>query len=158
MKSVKPLTLEERKHIEKGLREGKPYKAICVPLGRNEQTIYIEIKKSGLTRATYNAEKAQEAANHRKLRMITNKQRPFIPTDAQLSTIKTCMEQGKTKKDIRDALGISYHRLQTYLRNNYVEYKSIYESVHSPIDRRISALEMQVEILVELAKKLTQRS
>jgi IS30 family transposase len=64
-----PMSLEERKQIEFGLKNGNTEKMICNVLNRHYSTVYVEIKKNG-GRVQYNAENAQAEADKRKEKVI----------------------------------------------------------------------------------------
>lgn len=154
MGSASPLSYEERKFLEKCIKEGKSYPKIALLLGRHQQTLTHEVKKSGLTQKTYDADIAQNQAHLRKNKISRIKKPPFNPSAEQLRIMELLMAEGKSKYDIRSRLGVSTRRFQKYMSENHPSYKAQYSVGLPSFENRISALEMQIEILCDTIKEL----
>lgn len=150
------ISLEERREIEKMLKEGFKQSEIALKLSRHWKTISREVATNG-GRLLYNA----LDAHNRKLKHLERRQKIPIHsplTEDQISIIEKGIKNGLSKYNIRKQAGIGAKRCIEYFKKNHPEYKSKYASGLPALENRIESLEMQIEIIIEQLRSLNDRS
>jgi Helix-turn-helix domain len=148
------IDLEERHTIERMLKEKHKISDISAHLGRHYKTISREVASCG-GRLFYDAEKSH------KMRMKKQILKPplSIPfTPGQLEIAKKGMKEGLPKHAIREMLGITMKRCVKFFKEHFPDYKGVYGKGMPEMNKRITALEMQIEIITEQLRKLNDRN
>ncbi len=155
VKQIKKLTHEERKEIEKLLKQGRSLNFICFHLKRSKVCIQGEVKKNG-GRDLYDSVQAQNRAN------LSMRGPPPIPlTLEQISIIKKGMEDGKSIYGIAAMAGIGKRKATKYILSLGGDYdpnnlKKLQRTGKEgfTFEERIESLEQQVEILTEKLRNM----
>lgn len=137
------ITLEDRLHIEKLIKEKKSYNDICALIGIGRTTLRQEIKRC--PRGKYNGNEAHQ--QHLNIWIERKKRMTKKFTDADENLIKKRMEQGSTRSSIRKELGASFNALEKWFTQNAPDYKS---NTISCLEERLLAIEQHIEILFDL--------
>lgn len=149
------LTLEERYQIKSLLHQENTSAEIARKLNRSASVIKKEIRLAG-KRESYDPDKANQEA---KIRIQRNGRpaRKIELDEAAKQIIAEATSKGLSKHKIRDLVGIGHIKLRRYLNEKYPGYKSLYGKNTLDQEKRISALEMQIEILIEQIRRLNDK-
>lgn len=91
-----PLTYEERKSIQKFVREGLSCCQIAKSINRSKNAIVVEVRRGG--KELYNAKKAQEDADKRRKKQTTRikntlkKKQPMFQMKKRIESLEMQME------------------------------------------------------------------
>jgi hypothetical protein len=147
------ISLEERIGIEGMIKDGLTLRGIANVLGRCPKTISREVSQNG-GRSNYEAEKAHKLANAwRALRPPLSQ--PITPEQEEIA--KAGMAKGLPKHAIREAMGIGMKKAVKFFREEYPDYKGIYAKGPPIVEKRVTALEMQIEIILDQIRRLNVR-
>lgn len=137
------ISFEERQIIETLKNQGKSLQYIANALGRGKTSIKQEYGRC--PKGKYNAEEAQKFYED----VWKNRSRKLLKkfSSEDESKIRMMMNHGATRSFIRRALGCSFCRVENWFLENEPDYQG--GSVLS-LDRRLSNIEQQIEILFEL--------
>ena len=139
------ITLEDRTHIEKLVKEKKSCAKIAALTGIARSTLRAELKRC--PKGQYNANQAHK--HHLDIWIARRERMLKSFSDQELNFIKLRIEQGAPKTTIRKELGCSFFRLEKFFAENYPDHKggALYN-----MDLRLSNIEQQLEILFDLVK------
>jgi hypothetical protein len=146
MKSL--YTLEERIQIETLISAGLSCVQIARELNRSADSIENEIQRGG-GRAVYNG----KALHERVLRNLSKRRKPL--SEEQIAQIEKGISLGLGCYHIRKMAGCGTRRIFQYIKKHHPTYKSFVRTSEQYLTSRIDSLEMQVEILFEQIKELT---
>jgi Helix-turn-helix domain len=154
---MKRILKHERQIIERMLKEGHNFAEIGRFLGRTRGSIKQEIFRAG-GKNNYNAEQAEAAAIRRmenmcsKLRVLGTKK----ISDEQKEIMKRGIDENWSLNKIRVSAGVGRSALDRFVKENHIlrptgemlgNTRMLYE--------RIKMLEMQLEIIIDQIKELT---
>lgn len=142
------LRLEERRMIEKLLKDGRVNGNIAYHINRTVSCVKKEILRNG-GRLHYSAVKAQEAADLRKESKNAKISKSLLPSEQEL--VKKLALEGHSINSIRSKTAISRHLLIKFLRQSEIAVKS---RNYLSFEERITQLEMQMEILIDALREL----
>lgn len=157
---VVPYKDDERRRIEKYLRDGIKQKEIGVLLNRSATSIHAEVKRNG-GKHGYNAEKAIEAAIERhKARGGSNyiDIKNDLDREALVEKIKAMAAQGLSKNAATKELRMSHSTLRKITERYHINFNSI--GLHenaikiSSLEEKINNITFQIEIILDLVKQI----
>lgn len=141
----KYLTLQERMQIESMEKEGFSLQEIANKLSRGRTTIRLEFKRCA--KLKYSALEAQKDFEQVWAQRASRLTRRF--SDKDLKLIEEGMSLQKTRNTIRKELKCSFFRMEKWFEENAPTYRG--GEVRS-LDRRISNIEQQLEIVIDILK------
>lgn len=150
-KGTTPLSLEERKAIERLIAQGHSVVDIARIIGRHYKNTGLEINKNG-GRLSYNAEKAHEGALARAQYRISRLRKKFEL--AQEQKMKELYEQGFTLEKIARFFNTTESIVSQTSRER--GWQIDFSTETSP-SVRISSLELQMEIVLEQLRKINDK-
>lgn len=163
MGSVNPFQDEERRLLEKYLRDGLRRTQISRLLKRSSGSISSEVKRHG-GKHLYNAEKAIEIAIHKHTaRGIVNYSKEV--NDAKRAEIaekiREMSAKGYSKNKMSKELTIS-HTTLTSIANQFditVKALGFYENAKrvDSVEEKINNITFQVEIILDLVKQMKEK-
>ena len=146
---LKPLSLEERKQISDYLKKGYSSSQISAMMGRGRNCINLDIRRSG-GRELYNPYKAQEAADERhRIKIQSAKRNANYEDSEKVQQVKDLYDRGFSLMQIRDRLQINYISMQTIFKKLNIPVASYWHSLQL-LENRVSAMEQQIEIILDL--------
>ena len=140
-------TLEERIQIETLISAGLSYPQIARELNRSTVSIATEIYKGG-GRAVYNGKTSHE----RTLQNMRKRRKSF--SEEQIAQIEKGISLGLGVCHIRKMARCRALRISEYIKKQHPTYRASARSAEYPTSR-IDSLEMQIEILFEQIKELS---
>jgi IS30 family transposase len=142
-----PICFTERLKIEENLKANLTLTEISKKIGRAMSTLYAEIMRGGGYK-NYSAAKAHEIF---KKSLDKRSLRGSWDCDLQtLEVIKKLLEEGKSCAFIACEIDVDRRTLLKYLRRTGL--------LGEPLEERLEALEMQVEIILEQLEKMNVRN
>jgi len=146
-KGSSELKLSERIIIEEMLRAGAKTGTIAASLSRSHSGVKCEIRRSG-GRENYCAHTAQKISDLNKENRIRALRKGFSEEEARLITAG--VGEGWSRNKIATNVGCTHHRLRQFLKQ--MDMKTLPKN-YVAFEERISALEQQVEIILEIMEK-----
>lgn len=143
--------LEDRKEIERLICLGCSYEKIAETINRSVGGIKNEVLKNG-GRDGYNAEVSQQNASIKKKKKTERLVKQIQEEDCAL--IEHYASIGFSIRKISVICGISRERVESHLRSAIIPKSNATGS----IEERISALEFQIEIIIETIRKIHDSS
>lgn len=150
-KGASDLRLEERRMIEKLIKDGRTNGNIAYHINRTGSCVKKEILRHG-GRANYSAVKAQEAADLRRETKNAKISKGLLPSEQEI--VKKLALEGHSINSIRSKTAISRHLLTRFLRESGIAVKSRH---YLSFEDRITQLELQMEILIDQVRELKNR-
>jgi IS30 family transposase len=147
------ISLEERKKIEELTKNLTPLTEISRVLSRSAATIRNEIEKGfvdGIYKAEIGQTYAQRAQRQRNKKASEALKR--LAKELPLEEIKTLLAEGASTRTLSLRYSCSRHRIIMFLRDNNLSSVGQKEKT---VQEKIDSLEMQVEILFEQIKELS---
>ncbi len=145
------LTLEERKVIEKLLRDGLSSSFISNHLGRGKNCINLEVRRAG-GRDHYEAVEAQSLSDKRHSRKIHSQDTSRNNYIQKMTPLVLKLHEKKLSFfQIRRELQISYISLLKIFKDQNLDAQNAFTLI-SLLEDRLYALEQQVEVLFEITK------
>jgi predicted DNA-binding protein YlxM (UPF0122 family) len=151
MGAIKDLTIEERKRIALLVSRNVSIREIARIINRSKSCVVQELKRYKETKI-YDPVVAHQEAQNRKAHRFDNLMTPYTPE--QIRIIEKCVENNLSMSKIKEIIGTSYDKLKKYFIKNNPDY--IFP-VSKRLEDRISALEMQMEIIVDQLKEINER-
>lgn len=142
-----PLTFDERKQIEEMLKWHLSHKDMAKRLGRATSCVDTELRY--FKNEPYNAEKAHKDALVRRKKRCTHANEKFSPEDELY--IRTKLADNWSILSIRNHLKCKQSNLYAYIKENNLHSRANLTEI---FEGRLSALEMQIEILIDQIKEL----
>lgn len=145
------LSLEEREEIEKLLKLDFALSRIASTIVRSFSVVKSEVKRNG-GRKEYKAKDAHEAymmrneARKRKIRKNL--------TQEEIDKITSLAKEGHSLNRIYEITGVGYDRVRKYLVENNIRMKG---HNYAGVEQRFSAIEMQLEIILDIMKQKGQK-
>jgi IS30 family transposase len=139
------MNLEERVKIQKLIEEGNSIEKISLAIGRAKSSVSRELMKCEDKR--YNAIEAH--VKHKELLNKRNKELTRFFSKQEVEKIKEGMAVGKSKNSIQKDLNTSFRKIRSWFKENYPEYRG---GELSDIATRVSNIEQQLEIIIDLLK------
>jgi len=136
---MKHLKLEQRYAIKAYLKSGKKIKFISEQLSVHESTIRREIKRNSTITGKYNPDFAQELADERKERFVSNRRfninmQHFI--DKKLLEEQWSPEQIKGYCDKHNVEMVSIERIYQYIRDDKANGGTMYKQLRHQLKHR----------------------
>lgn len=145
---VKSFSLEERKTIERLLKEGLSRHSIAIMLNRSSSGLRTEVARNGGAE-NYSAAAAQANSIQIKTRRLNKIKKTFSPH--QLTIISEGVIEKLSVAIIASSAGCSKAAIRTHFRDNNISYlprNSI------GFERRLQAVETKVEIMMDIIKEM----
>lgn len=146
-KGNRNFTKSERKTIEKMLGEGSPVSRIATFLGRSHSGLASEINRTG-GRTVYTEELGTQIAEKLATRSL-ERIKPFF-TEDECKLIKQYFVGGMSTNALKDLFQTTRYTINRVLNGTF-------DKVNSPkrmfLEDRISALEQQIEIILDIIKE-----
>lgn len=152
MGAIKDLTLEERKRIALLVSRNVSIREIARIINRSKSCVVQELKRYKKTKI-YDPVVAHQEAQNKKAHRFDNLMIPYTPEQIQI--IEKCVENNFSMSKIKEMVGTSYDKLKKYFLKNNPDY--IFP-VSQGLAERISAIEMQIEIIVDQLKEINERN
>lgn len=148
-------TFDERRTIEKSIKEGKTFREISHILNRPPLSVKFEITKHGGTQ-NYNALEAHEQTKKNRTHSVAYAPREF--TEEERILAKEMIDQGFSFTKIKKQLKISYYSLVRNLKNSNITLpNSITADRIKSTEERLDSLEMQLDIILDNLKDLNEK-
>jgi IS30 family transposase len=146
---VQEISFEEMKMIEKGIQQGLNNTEISKIINRSPHSIKNEYVKLG-ARQDYTAERAQKRRLRARISRSEKLKKEITPIE--IEKIKEAVSLGWSLSRICSFIGGSKQRIKQWIFDNKKELDLIVRSDKTIYDR-ISALEMHIEIILDLIKE-----
>lgn len=146
------LSFEERKEIERLLKEGRATGYIAFILERSHSCIKQELRRSG-GREFYDAICANNLSIERNKEKKEKLKKPF--SLEQMDIINQGVAQGWSQNKIRALAGVSHWKIAKYFKDNQIKYVP---KNYTSFEQRIESLEQQIEIILDEIGRLRVRN
>lgn len=150
-KGSKELSFEERKIIERLLKENYKTRSIASCLGRSFSGVNQEITRGG-GKSKYDAARCQIEADARKKAKNLKISKNF--SESEILALNKAISEELSINAITLTTGISNHRVNVYLKNEKISYK---KRNFSGVLERLDALEEQIVIISERIEEIYEQ-